>query len=125
MNLSCPDYDEDGYELFEENSTIQVKCPICHEVVRNPYFVSCCDHNFCYDCIMKLPLQKVVVKEVEKEDKGEDEENEEGVVDQPAAKMSLQQKVTKKCELCHANYNVLRNCPMCRKTFCENCIKRN
>ena len=49
-------------------------------------------------------------------------------MDQPAAKRSLQpnlEKVAKKCELCNANYKVLRNCPMCRKAFCEDCIKRN
>ena len=29
-------------------------CPICLEVVHNPYQVLCCGSNYCYDCIMNL-----------------------------------------------------------------------
>ena len=130
--ISCYhlDHEESGYELFEKKCTIQVNCPICCEVVHKPYLIPCCGHNFCHDCLMKLPVHKVAVaKEVEKEEEEEHEENEEGAFDHPAAKKSQQpilEKVAQnKCQLCHANYKDLRDCPMCRKIFCENCIKRN
>lgn len=33
-----------------------LKCPICHQVLRNAHFVNCCRHNFCHSCLQSNPV---------------------------------------------------------------------
>ena len=37
---------------------IQVECPICLSVIRDPHQVTCCGYNYCQSCIERVQLQK-------------------------------------------------------------------
>ena len=46
-----------GYECtFVEppTSTLQTQCPICLQVLRDPYQATCCRSNFCHSCSQQL-----------------------------------------------------------------------
>ena len=44
--------------LIEEYQAKGYLCPICREVVQNPYQLVCCGYNYCHNCIMKLPIEE-------------------------------------------------------------------
>ena len=33
---------------------LQMECPICHLILREPYLVSCCGTHYCHTCIQRL-----------------------------------------------------------------------
>lgn len=39
------------YELVEKDSPSEYRCGICERLCRDPVSTSCCDTNFCYECI--------------------------------------------------------------------------
>ena len=44
-------------ELSFVNKTpehVEIKCPICHDILTDPHLVSCCGHNFCGSCIERV-----------------------------------------------------------------------
>ena len=41
------------YQFLEPGPSDDLKCPICHLVVRNPYQVNCCGKILCEGCLMK------------------------------------------------------------------------
>ena len=43
--MASPDYSEDPGEDF--------CCPICCDVLREPFLTECCGQHFCSDCIAK------------------------------------------------------------------------
>ena len=47
----------EGYECkFVEPPPIQlqIECPVCVEILREPHIVSCCGHSFCQRCIRRI-----------------------------------------------------------------------
>ena len=41
---------------FVERSpeTLQSECPVCLQIIRDPYQVTCCGHRFCHSCIERI-----------------------------------------------------------------------
>ena len=53
--------------LVDEYRAKKSLCPICLEVVHNPYQVPCCGSNYCYDCIMNLKSEGTKCSQCSKE----------------------------------------------------------
>ena len=37
---------------------VQVECPVCLQILREPYLVSCCGYSFCQGCIKQVETRK-------------------------------------------------------------------
>ncbi|XP_019850604.1 PREDICTED: TNF receptor-associated factor 3-like isoform X2 [Amphimedon queenslandica] len=50
-NKGCSGYD---YEFIDGEPRDQLKCSICHLVLRDPHQVTCCSNRFCKSCLDQL-----------------------------------------------------------------------
>lgn len=45
-------YEEKEKKEEEKKEELPVDCTICYDKIKNPGKLDCCEHVFCYDCIL-------------------------------------------------------------------------